>query len=252
MFYHYVKNVTNVALTVFFLGRVQYINMFSYMFRTFLFFSHFFLMNILENNSRNSFWKPSSNIAEATACFLCSEKPQKYFDNFAFYKENYPIFWSEFKDYYHPEEDQPSKNVFDIRFKEPEPEPPKQFVLPEVDDPDENETGFSIEAGPYGARDFWQGFTIEEPLELDEFSELVNEIALENSIRIFIDNPTEGFLFPREDEEVIEFPTITHDEDDALDETPETATRGRGRGRGGMRGSRSRGRSRGRGRGGRQ
>ena len=141
-------------------------------------------MNFVENNFRNSFWQPANNVIEATAHFLCSKKPPKYIDNFQFYKDNYPIFWSEFQDYYHPEESRPSRNVFDISFPEPQKEIPKPFILPENEDPDENETGFSIEPGIYEPKDFWQGFTIEEPLELNDFCELVsqiaNEVALEN------------------------------------------------------------------------
>ena len=208
-------------------------------------------MNFVENNFRNSFWQPANNVIEATAHFLCSKKPPKYIDNFQFYKDNYPIFWSEFQDYYHPEESRPSRNVFDISFPEPQKEIPKPFILPENEDPDENETGFSIEPGIYEPKDFWQGFTIEEPLELNDFCELVSQIANENSIRIFIDNPAEGFLFTREDEVVVEFPIATQDEDEQIEIPQETQQRGRGRGRGGSRGSRGRGRGVGRGRGGR-
>ena len=215
---------------------------------------------------RNSFWKCPSGVLDATMAFLCGsdkktrDKTKEKLD-INFYQQNYPIFWEEFKDYYHKDEKEPVFNVFDIKF----PEPPKNeeentnYFLDEPIDPDEEETGFQIIPELYEPRDLWQGFLIEDPLEIEDFSEYINDLTLENNIRIMNDDPTAGFmidLYDQVEDNFDEFFAQTNEDDDDHHfqekrpdnkDSRDNQTRGRGRGRGGLRGNRGRGRGRGRG-----
>ncbi|EAY06457.1 hypothetical protein TVAG_149430 [Trichomonas vaginalis G3] len=196
-------------------------------------------MEFRRHAGRNSFREIPKG--SQTKQFFSDSKESRSYMYRKIYLDKYPLFWQQFNDILDSEM---SNRITTLRHPVPESNTSHQanpsdslYSTTRINDPDEENEGFPIFIKNYAAIDFHRGFTLEDPLDLEDFVTLCDEIKEINAKTIKTDDPRDGFLFPTQ--ELNNVPIVNTDIADTHDtpeEQPHNETRGGYRGRGGQRG----------------